>query len=252
MTNYNIIQKIEELSMNALPSIQTILLDGWILRYSNGYAKRANSVNPLYSSTENVAKKIKNVEQIYQKKQLPVIFKLTSNVFPHDLDNILENAQYDRVGLTSVQILTLDNIQQVPSRAYITFQDKLSDEWFMVFCKFNHIDKSAQTIIKTMLTNIIPKVCYVMLLNDNNETVACGIGVLEEDYIGLFDIVTNEKYRRKGFGELLITSILNWGKSNGANYAYLQVVNDNNPARNLYQKLGLKKPINIGIELKGD
>jgi hypothetical protein len=45
---------IEELSMNAWPSIQTVLLDGWILRMSNGYTKRANSVNPLYS--EPVAK----------------------------------------------------------------------------------------------------------------------------------------------------------------------------------------------------
>ncbi|SHM46132.1 GNAT family N-acetyltransferase [Gracilibacillus kekensis] len=250
MTNYNIIQKIEELSMNALPSLQTSLLDGWILRFSDGYTKRANSVNPFYSSTENIDKKIKKVEQIYQKKNLPVIFKLTSNVSPHDLDNTLEKARYYRDGLTSVQLLALDNIQQVPSKAYLTFQDRLSDQLFAAFCKFNHIDESAQTTIKTMLMSIIPKVCYVMLLSGNNETIACGIGVLEEDYIGLFDIVTNEKFRRKGFGEQLIASILKWGKNNGAKYAYLQVVNDNYPARNLYQKLGFKESYQYWYRIK--
>ena len=43
------ILQIEELSINAFPAILTELYDGWILRYSNGYTYRGNSVNPLYS-----------------------------------------------------------------------------------------------------------------------------------------------------------------------------------------------------------
>lgn len=48
---------LEELSMNALPALQTILYDGWVIRFADGYSNRANSVNPIYPSIENVHKK---------------------------------------------------------------------------------------------------------------------------------------------------------------------------------------------------
>jgi len=40
---------IKEQTMNVWPSLQTILLAGWIIRMAGGYTKRANSVNPIYS-----------------------------------------------------------------------------------------------------------------------------------------------------------------------------------------------------------
>ena len=38
---------LEELAMNAWPAIQTYLYDGWIVRFANGYTKRANSVTAV-------------------------------------------------------------------------------------------------------------------------------------------------------------------------------------------------------------
>ena len=42
----------EELSLNALPALQTQFYDGWVFRYTSGYGytNRANSVNLLYPS----------------------------------------------------------------------------------------------------------------------------------------------------------------------------------------------------------
>jgi len=54
----NKIQLYEELSLNAHPSLQTQVYDGWILRYANGYTSRANSINPLYQSTLDLQEKI--------------------------------------------------------------------------------------------------------------------------------------------------------------------------------------------------
>ncbi len=77
-----------------------------------------------------------------------------------------------------------------------------------------------------------------MLLFQDDKCVACGIGVQDELYIGLFDIVVAKDYRNHGIGSLLIQHILKLGKNCGAQKAYLQVMLNNPAALRLYQKLG--------------
>ena len=72
MATKKLIQKIEELSMNALPGIQMNVYDGWILRFADGYTKRANSINPIYFSNEDLNNKIENAEQMYRKRKLKI------------------------------------------------------------------------------------------------------------------------------------------------------------------------------------
>jgi hypothetical protein len=70
----NIIRAIEELSFNKLPTLQTIHIDGWVLRSAKSYTKRANSNNSPYASPSNTH------EEIYRRKQLPAVFKMTGAV----------------------------------------------------------------------------------------------------------------------------------------------------------------------------
>ena len=55
----------EEITLNAWPALQTVLMDGWVVRFANGYTKRANSVNPLYPSTQPLKRKIEACERLY-------------------------------------------------------------------------------------------------------------------------------------------------------------------------------------------
>lgn len=61
-----------------------------------------------------------------------------------------------------------------------------------------------------MLENIVPTTCFILLIDDDS-VVACGLGVLEDEYIGLFDIVTHENYRNKGYEAKLIRYLIQWG-----------------------------------------
>jgi N-acetylglutamate synthase len=83
------IATIEELSLNAWPSLQTMLYDGWVIRSANGYTKRANSVNPLYASNIDIEEKLPFCERLYREKSLSTVFKLTPTVHPYDLDDKL-------------------------------------------------------------------------------------------------------------------------------------------------------------------
>ncbi|QGH32891.1 GNAT family N-acetyltransferase [Gracilibacillus salitolerans] len=249
MSNNVDIQKLEELSMNAFPSLQTQLLDGWILRFSNGYAKRANSINPLYDSQADIKQKIETCENMYQRKGLKVIYKLTTQVFPDKLDKILEQRGYNLTGVTSVQLLSLEERETFLSNKALIY-NQLDETWFTNFCELNHIDDIDQQTLKQMLRNINADVCYVCLINNKSEILACGMGVLEEEWIGLYDIVTSEKHRNKGYGIELVFSILNWGKKHGAKKAYLQVMLNNTSAIGLYAKLGFSEVYKYWYRIK--
>src|SRR5215471_10086974 len=95
---------IEELTMNAWPSLQTILLDGWVIRLANGYTKRANSVNPIYCTGNNLDEKIEYCENIFRNNGLPTIFKIIDCDEYKILDNKLETLKYEKIDITSVQI----------------------------------------------------------------------------------------------------------------------------------------------------
>ena len=73
----NEISLIEEISMNAHPSLKTIVYDGWILRFANGHTNRANSINLTYPGKLPLEEKISECERIYESQGLPTIYKLT-------------------------------------------------------------------------------------------------------------------------------------------------------------------------------
>jgi len=242
------ITTIEELSLNAWASLQTMLYDGWVIRFANGYTKRANSVNLLYSSNIDIGEKLPFCENLYREQNLPTVFKLTPAVCPHDLDDRLDKRGYQKDSPTSVQTVDLEvSDLQVPSTAEL--QESLSDAWLGNFCAISAISAAHRKTLREILINIMPRHCFVSLTS-NGRVVACGLGVLQSGYIGLFDIVTDPDFRRRGYGQQLVTSILAWGKANQAKMAYLQVMLNNPPALQLYAKLGFMEQYQYWYRIK--
>lgn len=231
--NYKI---IEELSLNHWQPLSTLLYDGWILRFAKGYTKRANSVNPIYYSTYDLNQKIEECEKLYLDNDLRPTFKITPFVKPENLDDILDEKAYSLIDYTSVQTLELDGVID-PTVHSVKLDGNINIDWLDTFCRLNQVEeKNKDTMIK-MLSNITTKKCFISLYNQE-EVVACGLGVIEREYIGLYDIVTDIKFRNQGFGEQLILNLLKWGKENGAKSSYLAVLLNNNSALKLYSKIG--------------
>jgi GNAT superfamily N-acetyltransferase len=87
----------------------------------------------------------------------------------------------------------------------------------------------------------IPSRPYTASLVDAEQTVACGLGVLEGGYLGLFDLIVDPERRGEGYGTSLLSGLLTWAREKGARWAYLQVMYKNEPARRLYGKLGFQE-----------
>jgi GNAT superfamily N-acetyltransferase len=239
---------IEELSLNAWPALQTMVYDGWIIRFANGYTKRANSVNPLYTSTLGVDEKLRFCENIFEHQRLPVVFKMTSAVHPDDLDEKLSANGYRKDSPTSVQTMDLESVnpQATPE---VNIQEGLSDEWLAGFYRMSTVADSHKETLRQILVNIVPRHCFVSL-KSHNQVIACGLGVLQSEYIGLFDIVTDESFRGRGYGQQVVKNILAWGKQNKAKKAYLQVMLNNVPALQLYSKIGFVEEYQYWYRIK--
>jgi ribosomal protein S18 acetylase RimI-like enzyme len=82
--------------------------------------------------------------------------------------------------------------------------------------------------------------------------VGCGLGVVHRNYLGIFDIVIHPEYRRRGYGRKIMESIIAWGKMNGAEVSYLQVMTDNPEAIDLYDKIGFREIYKYWYRVKID
>lgn len=232
-------RRIEEVSLNAWPALQQMLFDGWILRFSRGYTKRSNSINPLFGSTMDIGRKIDFCEKHYAERGLRPIFRLTPFSLPSDLDQVLESRDYAKTDHTLVLHLDLKDLDTRPAPS-VELRDEPLDDWLGIFCRFKGAPVEKHQAHREIL-QAIPSRRFPASLVDAGRPVACGLGVLENDYFGLFDLVTDPQRRRRGYGTQLVSSLLRWAQEHGARHAYLQVESTNEPARRLYPRFGFQE-----------
>lgn len=235
--SFSEIRTLEEITLTAWPALQAVYDDGWVLRYAQGYTRRANSVNPLYPAFDDLNKKIARAEAFYTARGLPTVFKLTPA--SQDLDTVLAEQGYTAEAETSMQILDLANIQ-VAGRETVEIHRSLSDEWQQSFCRLNNVNERFVAPMRLMLPSIAPLTGYAAIRREG-EIAAVGLGVCDRGYVGMFDIVTDARHRRQGIAFSLIASVLVWGMQNSAHHAYLQVMTNNEPALRLYDRLGFRE-----------
>lgn len=229
------IQTIEELSLNALPCLQQILYDGWVLRFAEGYLKRANSVTPLYSGSLNLSQKIHRCEKIYHRFNLKPIFRLTDTPHLQTLDRTLKQLGYAKRDSVSVRVKEIGDRQFHNKELDLTIESELSEEWLDRYVHAVELPIQHWNTLFTMLEIIPHPTCYAWL-KDRYRFCSCGLGVLENNYLGLFCLITAKKQRGKGYATQLISAMSDWGKANGATKAYVQVETANQAGINLYNK----------------
>lgn len=235
------IREIEEFTLNAWPALRQVLLDGWVLRFADGYTRRSNSVNPLYTGAADVLEKVRACEGTYDSVGLPTTFKLTPDSIPAGLDRLLLDRGYREAAGASVQRCDLANLS-VAAESSVTLRvwDAPADEWLDAFASFNSVKSRDRQTLRAIIAAIVPA-RRLIAVADDGAIVACGLGVAQPPFVGLFDIVTRPDRRKRGIGAQVVSSLLAWGREQGATVGCLQVMRDNPPAWALYAKLGFRE-----------
>ena len=229
------VREIEERSLNAWPALSRVFLDGWIVGLSEGYTRRANSVNPLYPGLLEPGRKVEQCEATYSERDLSTVFKITPLAEQDRLDGFLADRNYEKVATTRVQTLTLDGALNDSDGAEIL--DQRDDAWMADYGRIKRIGAGELRKTAAVLDRIGVKKRFVAV-RVNTQRVAAGIAAVEGDHVGLFGIAVDPDYRRRGWGRQVTLALLRAGASCGASKAYLQVEADNAVALSLYESMG--------------
>jgi ribosomal protein S18 acetylase RimI-like enzyme len=248
-TELETVVHIEELSLSAWPSLETMFFDGWTIRFSDGYTKRSNSVVPLSRGKQDIDGKVKYCRQIYNDRHLPTIFKLSETSLNADLDEYLALLKFDQIDETMVQTCSLSTVAEI-STDCLDVQNGFSSKWITGFFYCSGLeDPAKQATAKALLARISDQVVAVRKAADGR-TAGCGFGVVQDQFVGLFDISVHKDFRRQGIATEIVSTILKRAKSVGATTAYLQVMANNEPALNLYKNFGFKEAYRYCYRIK--
>ena len=247
--NHTDIKKIEDLSLNAWPSHQIQLYDGWILRFSHFYTYRTNCVEQFGSSELPPDTKIAYCEEVYRRWKTPCIFKITP-LNRELMDHRLEAAGYEKRNPTTVMCTSLSGVSSSCFFPEVELRDRISDEWIdALFAIKGNATVTHLKIVPSMYAAIPKDVCRACI-RDNGKIIATGLGILDREYIGIYAINVDPLYRRRGLAEKICRTLLYEGRKAGAAKAYLQVLQNNDPAVSLYKKLGFSHQYDYWFRLK--
>ncbi len=211
--------------------------DGWVARFGGGYSRRANSVSLLTVSSIGLQEKISHCESLYRTAGQKPIFKIAPVHESQELDGLLNSRGYTKEGEAHVMTREIERDRIVGSR--FVPSSELSEDWLDSAMELNAIDRSKREALRRILLGIQPQTCYAKL-EIQNRTAALCLAVLERQWLGIYDVVTANHLRRQGIGQELINDTMAWGSAQDASKAYLQVMTSNQPALNMYHKLGFE------------
>lgn len=228
---------LEDASLRAWPAVEQTLLGGWQLRFAHGFSKRANSVQPFAGAGEPFEERVALCERWYAERGRPCVFRLTPLSDPA-LDAWLDSKGYALTDPTAVLQRPTRPVTEAADGAEL--ESVALDSWLDSYAALSGADGPPPPLRKILEAIRSEHLLGVLRAGAPARTVACGIGVLDDGLVGLFDLVTAPDVRRRGYGAELVRALLRWGAGRGAERAYLQVERTNRAAWGLYAKLGFE------------
>jgi ribosomal protein S18 acetylase RimI-like enzyme len=231
------VRRTEEHLMNSWPSLRTVMCDGWVFREAMGYTKRANSAS-AFDARGPFRSTLDQAERFYASFGCPTVFRLTP-LAGAEPDRMLADRGYGVLDETIVMTTSLGDI--APADSEVTITPNCLDAWENGYADAHDLPASQRRAHRAILDRISPLPKAFASVWDDNGAIAFGLGVLERDHLGLFDIVTAPDARRKGAARKVVSALMRWGAERDAKTAWLSVIGDNERAKPLYAQLGFRE-----------
>ena len=229
--------RVEETCLNAWPALREVLLDDWVLRFSAGLTRRANSANPLRPLSHV---DLRASEGLYRRSGLPTIFRVLSVIDP-SVDERLADAGYTGEGESCVLYAPIEDVT-AGRDADVKLLEHPTPEWFAAMATLQNHSSEQAAIYRRIVGQLAVPAAFAAL-SDEGGTVAVAYGALHNGLLCYESVITDGRRRRQGWGRRIVCALAAWASDQGAVGACLEVEAHNAPALALYAAIGLKREL---------
>ncbi len=237
-----LLSRVEDASLNASAPPQQRWLDGWLLRFSPGKAKRARCINAVALGRLPLSQKLRLAQDVFDEAGLPMVVRITRFSQPPDLDRLLTDVGYLRLDDTRV-LVCVDRAESrtaprplPPGLSWMALDGAAYARTVGTLRASPPEQQEAHA--ERLVHSPVRYQGFAIRREADAAVLACGQFAREGDLVGLYDVFTHPQHRGQGLARLLCERLLSISANEGANVAYLQVEADNSHARHLYASLG--------------
>ncbi|MEM8751209.1 MAG: GNAT family N-acetyltransferase [Pseudomonadota bacterium] len=234
------VRRLEAVSFRSWPASTTAYDGTWAIRLTAGHpSKRLNSVNPLDpGDSRDLEQRVERVSRRFNSFGRALVFR-QSPLAPPELEHILDSRGWDRFDETMVMTLSLADADLDSALDQVPLKDV--GRWIDRCVEMRSFSSAVKPGLSELIDHVHGEVGLFVLEQDADTPQAACMAVRYGDLLGIFEVVSNPELRRQGHGRKILRNALRWGREQGAQTAWLQVVSDNKAARTLYEDEGFSE-----------
>jgi N-acetylglutamate synthase len=228
---------LEDICERAWPPRERIELDGAVLRFTDGFTRRANSAR-VDACVTDLGGLLTLAEREYRSRGLRPGFRLTP-LSPPAFEGLLDERGY--VVETEAVVMVAETLHDhaVPTTLEgIALAPALDEEWLRAFKAVERDWPAEQDPGARWLLGSGESPRRFACARVDGAAVATGYARLEGDWLYIACVGTVPGHRRRGLARAISERLLTWGAVGGARRAVLQVETKNGAAQGLYAQLG--------------
>jgi GNAT superfamily N-acetyltransferase len=212
---------------------ETAELGGWLLRASDGFTGRANSVLPLRPPGLPLDDALAAARAWYAERGLPLRLQVAT-----ESRRLLDAGLAERgwPGSDDVHVMTarLDVLQSGPGPAGPTVEvaDQPDEAWLRRYRDGTGASPAARALLVRH-----DHVAFVTVRDDHGNAAAIGRGTIDDEWLGVTAVEVDPQRRRTGLAGTVMRALWAWGAAGGARRSHLEVSAANLPAVRLYEQL---------------
>ncbi|AHC23979.1 MULTISPECIES: N-acetylglutamate synthase, CG3035 family [Mycobacteriaceae] len=209
------IRALEHAAALAWPGTEQHWQDGWLLRAGSGHTSRANSAVPLLFSSSTEA--LSEIVSWYAGRGLRPWLALPERLLP-----------IKAPGVKPTRVLVHD-LSPTPRLPAVSLAAAPDEHWLRIY---------ERDVPPDILTAVIDGTVTFATVGDAVGRGAVTTAPEGTRWLGVSCVRVAESARRQGLAREVFAALSAWGAEQGATRAYVQVLEDNAPARALYESLG--------------
>ena len=226
---------IETAGLKAWPGVEVEWNGQWVLRASNGFTRRANSVQCFDPADDSdIEARVEYACRWFEARGLTPVFRVNLLTGPALLGH-LDAGGWASEGHSVLMAMPLAPAEPDPRAEILAVDDP---RFLAAQQQLKQYDEPSMEHLKAILAAMEVPACGVVLLDASKGAVSSALMTVADGIVITGNVVTHPAERRQGHAAAMMRTGLAWAREQGATVAALNVEASNQPALALYRGLG--------------